>query len=577
MSFPRLIRPWLAALSLLAFLPAAPAPAATPREFDAFVDQFIEGWYAFRPVDATRDGIHRHDALFAGYDRPGIDAEVARLTAAAKTLEAMKPAGLDSARVVDRDILLSRIQGEILSLSRIRRWEKDPNFYVDMVTEGVYLLTARPFAPAEERLKSVIARQKAAAEVLGAALENVVNPPRVWTQVAIDQSKGAIEFFRIAVPAAFADVSDPTLRAEFESSTATVVRDLESWVGYLEQALLPAANGDWRLGEVHFQALLEYEEMCDIPVFRLARIGEDHLKTLQLEAKTVAAAIDPEKTPAELFRILSIDHPKPADLVPTTASLLENLRAFCVEKNIATIPDGPACNVRATPEFMRSTLFAALDSPGPFETRGLEANYFVTPPDASLSPIAQDDHMRIFNRYSLPIISMHEAWPGHFLQLRRNADSSSKVRKVFGSASFSEGWGLYVEQMMLDEGWGDRDPKYRLFQVRLALLRACRYLAAIRMHTGQMTQEEAVQFFMTEGFQERIDAEREARRGTMDPMYLSYQLGKLQILKFRSDYQRFRGPDYTLKEFHDRLLGEGSPPVKVLRRILMPGDKGTLL
>lgn len=577
MPLPRWIRPWVAALSLAVLVSASPARSATPREFDTFVDQFLDAWYAFRPVQATADGIHRHDAVFAGYDRAGIEAEVARLTAAARTLEAMKPAGLDSTRVVDRDILLSKIQAEILQLSKIRRWEKDPNFYLDMVMDGVYLLTARPFAPVEERLRSVVAREKAAGEVLGAALENVVNPPRVWTQVAIDQAKGGIEFFKTAVPAAFSDVTNAALRDELTASTAAVVRDLESYVGYLEQALLPAANGDWRLGEVDFQALLEYDEMCDIPVFRLERIGEDHLKALQLEAKTVAASIDPEKTPAELFRILSVDHPKPSDLVAAATATLENLRRFCIEKNIVTIPGDEKCTVMATPEFMRSYIFAALDSPGPFEKKGLPANYFVTPPDPSLSLLAQDDHMRMFNRYSLPIISMHEAWPGHYLQLLRNAETTSKVRKVFGSTSFSEGWGLYVEQMMLDEGWGDRDPKYRLFQVRLAMLRACRYLAAIRMHTGRMSQEEAVQFFMKEGLQERVDAEREARRGTLDPMYLSYQLGKLQLLKFRTDYQRHRGANYTLKEFHDRVLGEGSPPVKVLRRILIPGDKGTLL
>ncbi|MDZ4803685.1 MAG: DUF885 domain-containing protein [Candidatus Eisenbacteria bacterium] len=574
----RLALSCLAACLILApFISPRPTLAATRAEFDGFVDQFIDGWYAFRPVEATRAGVHRHDMAWSGYTRESIEAEIVRLKGAHERLNALAPAGLDTARVVDRDILLGRIQGEILDLETIRPWEKNPGYYVDMVTEGIYNLIARSFAPAPERLASVIARENQISGVLAASLENLVNPPRIWTQVSIEQAKGAVEFLKTAVPAAFADVTDPKLRADFEASNAMAIRDLESYVQFLEGSVLPAANGSYQLGEVNFQAKLLHEEMCDIPIYRLEKIGEEHLKALQSEVGAVAAAIDKDKTPAELYRILSIDHPKPSDLVATTNSLLEDLRSFCVTKNLVSIPGEERCRAVATPEFMRNFLFAAMDSPGPFETKGREAWYFVTPPDPGKTAIEQDDAMRLFNRYSLPILSMHEAWPGHYLQFLRGEQTSSKVRRVFGSASFSEGWGLYCEQMMLEQGWGDGDPRYKLFQLRLALLRSCRYLVAIRMHTGQMTMEEAVEFFMKEGYTERIDAEREARRGTLDPTYLVYQLGKLQIHKARDDYKRFRGAAFTLKEFHDRLLSFGEPPVKLLRRLLMPGDKGTLL
>lgn len=566
---------------LLAFaspcLHPAAAEAATRAEFDGFVDQFLDGWYAFRPVDATRAGLHQHDGAWSGYTRDSIEAEVLRLKGAHDRLKAMTPAGLDSARVVDRDILLSRIQGEILDLETIRPWEKDPNYYVDMVTEGIYNLIARSFAPAAERMSSVIARENQLGTVLAASLENLVNPPKIWTQVSIEQARGAVEFMKTAVPAAFQDVSDTNLRADFEASNALAIRDMESYIQFLEGSVLPVSNGSYQLGEVNFQARLLYEEMCDIPIFRLEKIGEEHLKALQAEVAAVASAIDKDKTPAELFRILSIDHPKPSELVATTDLLLEDLRAFCVTKQLVSIPGEERCRAVATPEFMRDFLFAAMDTPGPFETKGREAWYFVTPPDPTTSSLEQDDVMRFFNRYSLPILSMHEAWPGHYLQFLKGEKTTSKVRRVFGSASFSEGWGLYCEQMMLEQGWGDNDPRYKLFQLRLALLRACRYLVAIRMHTGQMTMDEAVTFFMEDGYAERVDAEREARRGALDPTYLVYQLGKLQIQKARDDYKRFRGASFTLKDFHDRLLSFGEPPMKLLRRLLMPGDKGTLL
>ena len=565
----------LAAVAIL-FAPAGASPA-TPAEFDGFVDQFIEGWYAFRPVAATQAGIHKHDAAWSGHTRELIEAEIVRLKGAHERLKTMAPAGLDTARTVDREILLARIQGEILDLETIRPWEKNPNYYVDMVTDGIYNLMARSFAPAPERLASVIARENQIGSVLAASLENLVNPPRVWTTVAIEQAGGAVEFFRTSVPAAFTEVTDPNLLADFEASNAAAIRDLESYIKFLQESVLPAANGSYQLGEVNFQARLLHDEMCDIPIFRLEKTGEEHLKALQSEVGAVASAIDKDKTPAELFRILSIDHPKPSELVSTTNSLLEDLRSFCVTKDLVTIPGEERCRAMATPTFMRDFLFAAMDTPGPFEKKGREAWYFVTPPDSRKSAIEQDDAMRFFNRYSLPVVSMHEAWPGHYLQFLRSEKATSKVRRVFGSASFSEGWGLYCEQMMLDQGWGDNDPRYKLFQLRLALLRACRYLVSIRMHTGRMTQEQAVEFFVKEGFTERVDAEREARRGTLDPTYLVYQLGKLQIQKARDDYKRFRGASFSLKEFHDRLLSEGEPPMKLLRRLLMPGDKGTLL
>jgi uncharacterized protein (DUF885 family) len=565
------------AIAVIAALLPASAGAATKAEFDGFVDRFLDGWYAFRPVEATRAGIHQHDGAWNGYTRESIDAEVARLDGALTALKAMAPAGLDSARIVDRDILLARLQGEILDLKSIRRWENDPNYYVEMVTEGLYNIMSRSYAPAPERLAALVAREKQVGAVLAASLENIVNPPRIWTTVAIEQAEGAIEFLKSALPAAFADVTDPALRAEFEASNAAAIRDMTGYVQYLKDAVLPAANGDWRLGEVNFQQKLLLDEMCDIPIFRLEKLGQEHLKSLQLEVVSVASAIDREKTPAELFRILSTDHPRPSELVPTTEALLEDLRTFCVSRGIVTVPGEERCRAVATPEFMRDFVFAAMDTPGPFETKGREAYYFVTPPDATKPALEQDEAMRLFNRYSLPIVSMHEAWPGHYLQFLKAERAGSKVRKVFGSSSFSEGWGLYCEQMMLDQGWGGNDPKYKLFQLRLALLRACRYLVSIRMHTGEMTMEQAVDFFMKEGYAERVDAEREARRGTLDPMYLVYQLGKMQILKARDDYKRHKGASFDLKEFHDRLLSEGEPPMKLLRRLMMPGDKGTLL
>jgi uncharacterized protein (DUF885 family) len=564
-------------IAVLAVFSAGPSTAAPAGDFDRLVDRYLAGYYAFRPGRATQDGVHEHDALLAGFRREEIAAETARLRSTLAELEALKPAGLDSTRRVDHAILTAHLQAELLELENIRRWEKDPNYYVDLVSDAIYALAARSFAPPADRMKSVIGRERMIGTVLASAIENLSNPPRIWTEVAIEQAEGGIEFLKVTVPEAFSSVADTALKTEFNAANDQAIRELQGFVNYLREDLLPASRGDFRLGPELFEKKLQYEEMCEVPLYRLERYGEEELTNLQKRIELTAAAIEAGKTPRDLFRVLSTDHPSPARLVPETERLLESLRQFCVDKNIVTFPSEERVGVRATPEFMRSYVFAAMDAPGPFETKGREAFYFVTPPATSWDRSTQDDHMRTYNRYALPIVSMHEAYPGHFLQFQWNERTTSKVRKVFGCTSFSEGWGLYCEGMMLDEGYENNDPRYRLFQLRLALLRTCRYLVGIRMHTGSMTYEQAVDFFIKEGYQERVNAEREARRGTSDPTYLVYQLGKMQILKLREDYKRFRGSQFTLKEFHDRLLAHGSPPVKLLRTILMPGDKGTVL
>ncbi|MCA1555593.1 MAG: DUF885 family protein, partial [Acidobacteria bacterium] len=363
-------------------------------------------------------------------------------------------------------------------------------------------------------------------------------------------------------------------RAEFEASNEDVIRALSAFRDWLRTELLPRSNGDYAIGAENYRRKLLYEEMVETPLAQLVREGERELRRTQNEMRAVAEEIAPGRDVASVFRALGREHPSADGLVGETRAELDRIRAFVRTQNILTLPASENLQVSETPEYARSTSFASMDTPGAFERVATEAYYYVTPPDPAWDARRREEHLSFYNRYSLPIVSIHEVYPGHYYQLLAARRTTSRVRAAFGSASFIEGWGHYCEQMMLDEGFGGNNPKLKLAQLGAALSRLCRYLVGLKMHTQGMSYEQGVEFFMREGYMERANAEREARRGTLDPTYLVYTLGKMEILKLREDYRQRAGASFRLGEFHDRLLAHGSPPVKILRMALL-GDESS--
>jgi hypothetical protein len=290
--------------------------------------------------------------------------------------------------------------------------------------------------------------------------------------------------------------------------------------------------------------------------------------------RSLAEEIAPGRGITYALRQLASDHPTADGLVGDARSELNRIRAFVRTQNILTPPPSENLIVAETPEYARSLSFASMDTPGPFERVATEAYYYLTPPDQNWNAQQREEHLSHYNRYSLPITSIHEVYPGHYYQLLKLQQQPSRVRKTFGAASFVEGWAHYSEQMMLDEGFGGNNPRFRLAQLNAALLRLCRYVVGLRLHTQGMTYNEAVDFFMREGHQERVNAEREARRGTADPTYLVYTLGKMEILRLREEWRSRLGQSFNLGEFHDRLLSYGMPPIKVIRQAML-GDSSS--
>ncbi|HEY0098588.1 MAG TPA: DUF885 family protein, partial [Pyrinomonadaceae bacterium] len=392
---------------------------------------------------------------------------------------------------------------------------------------------------------------------------------------AIAQVDGSIDYFRTVVPQMFERAGGGRLpaarRAEFEATNASVVSALASFRDWLRAELLPRSNGDYAIGAENYRRKLLYEEMVETPLARLINEGERELRRTQNEMREVAEEIARGRDVLSVIRSLGREHPSGDGLVGETRAELDRIRAFVRTQNILTPPARENLQVAETPAYARSTSFASMDTPGAFERVATEAYYYVTPPDPAWDARRREEHLSFYNRYSLPIVSIHEVYPGHYYQLLAARQTASRVRAVFGSASFIEGWAHYSEQMMLEEGFGGNNPKLRLAQLQAALSRLCRYLVGLKMHTQGMTYEQGTEFFMREGYMERANAEREARRGTLDPTYLVYTLGKMEILKLREAYRERTGASFRLGEFHDRLLAYGSPPVRILRMALL-GD-----
>jgi uncharacterized protein (DUF885 family) len=387
---------------------------------------------------------------------------------------------------------------------------------------------------------------------------------------------GDISFFQNDVPAAFQAVKDASLLAEFKSVNGSVMAALNSYQSYLKTNVLPHANGDFKIGAANYSKKLLYDEMVDTPLDKLLEIGFQNLRQNQNEFKRVAAKIDPKRTPQQILEDLERDHPAPDKLLQTFRDTLGGLRDYLEAHHIVTVPSQVLPIVEETPPFERATTFASMDTPGPYEQVAKEAFFNVTLPETSWKKEQVEEHMAGFNRGTIISTAVHEVFPGHYVQFLWLKEAPSKVRKLLGCSSNAEGWAHYSEQMMLDEGYGNGDLKLRLGQLQDALLRNARYIVGIQMHTGKMTYDQAIDFFVKEGYQTRVNGEREVKRGTADPTYLYYTLGKLEILKLREDYKKQKGSAFSLQQFHDAFLKQGFPPIKIVRRALLGNDSPVL-
>jgi len=543
------------------------------RLADRFFDEVL---FRYDPAQATAQGFHQYDEQLPSRSRAEIQGQVAALKKWEAEVHNFDARGLSAFMAADRQLMLSQIQSLRFNLETLRFWEKNPDVYSSGATNAIFVIMSRKFAPPTERLKSVLARERLIPRSLVAARENLTNPPRVYTEIALQQLPGMVGFFQKDVPEAFRGVTDVALKAEFRKANQTTIDALRSYQAWLMSDLLPRSHGEFRIGAENYRKKLLYDEMVDTPLDRLLEIGYQDLKRNQAEFRRVARQIDAKRTPEQILTELERDHPPAEKLLAAFQMALGGLRSFIETRHIVTIPSPVPPTVEETPPFMRALTTASMDTPGAYEKVAKEAFFNVTLPEAGWSAPQVEEYLEDFNRGTIISTAVHEAYPGHYTQFLWLENLPTKVRKILGCSSNAEGWAHYSEQMMLEEGYGNGDLRLRLGQLQDALLRDARYIVGIQMHTGQMTVDQATDFFIKEGYQPRPIAEKEAKRGTSDPTYLVYTLGKLEILKLRDDYKNKKGAQFSLAEFHDSFLKQGTAPLKLVRRALLANDTPVL-
>jgi len=539
--------------------------------FTKLVDDYFGEAFAFEPSAGTAAGFHRYDSQLEDFGAPRVQAHVQKLHDCLDRAVALwtERVALPFDDLVDLEALESRIRADLLEWEKMGFRLQNPMTYTELPGTAVDLLLKRDFAPAAERLRSVTARLQRVPAVYAAGKANVKTPPREWTEVALRESAGALAYFQDSLEpwAREAAGSDMLALADFRRAANTAIASTQDWIHFLEKELKPRSTGSWAIGPAFFAEKLQTEEMISEPLDALLARGEAQLKEDREAFAQTAALIDPRKSPAQVFAAMQADHPSAKDLIPAVARSLEGVRQFVISKNLVTFPSDVRPKVEPTPPFLRGNSFASLDPPGPYETKATEAFYYVTPPEAGWDSKHVEEHLREFNTGLTAMTDVHEVYPGHFLQFLWSGQFPTKVRKLLGAHSNEEGWAHYAEQMVIEEGFADADPRIKLAQLEEALLRDCRYVVGIRLHTTTMTVEQGAERFVKECYQEPAIAQEEATRGTFDPTYLYYTYGKLMVYELRREYLSQKGG--TLREFHDAFVRQGALPIRLVRKLLL--------
>ena len=577
-----IIRASLVSRSGLALVLAAAAacsresPESTLREFNSLRQEFVDLYLQQNPTLATSLGEHRYDGLLADLSARGVEAGAQRYEDLLVRLQAIDPAALAAADRLEHALLEGRLRAELLERREIRTQARNPMVYGLEVSFGLLELVVRPFAPAAERMRSAAGRLRAVPALLEAARANLQRPPEVFTRTGLEIARAGAEFVAHDYSEAFGPVSDLDLRADFESARAEAASALREFVAWMETALLPRSDGEFALGEDRLMRKLQYEELLDVPLARVLALGEEELERQRAELVRLAGEVLPGATPREAVAALARQHPRADEVVPEAERLLQEALAFLRAHAVVTLPDGPPPEVDPTPPFYRFT-FASMHPAGPFEKNATDSYYYLTLPEPDWPPGRVEQHLAEFNRWLLPIVTLHEVYPGHYLQALALRQPGPGLRRVIPVASYVEGWAHYCEQMMLEEGYGGGDARLRIMQLKDSLLRLCRLVAAVRLHTSRMTLDQATRLFVEKAFMEPLPARQEAERGAYDSTYLVYALGKMQMLKLRDDVRAAEGTRFSLRDFHDRVLAEGVLPLPLLRRALLPNDARTSL
>lgn len=545
---------------------AYPDDAAIATAGQEYLDLLVE----IHPEDATALGLHRNDAELDDRSIAGHDAGTERQEALLRSLEERfaNPSASASAKT-DLALLLGALRSDIRKKRVQRPLQRKPDVYVEPLN-AIFQMTARDYAPAAERARNVLARIEKIPKVVVQAKENVLDPPRVWTEIAIDRAASAKSFLAQQRPFLVGALPDETARIDAALAGATAA--YEDYKRFLQKTVLPRSNGRFAAGRELFEYLLKHEYFLDEGADELLAMGKKVFAETNAQMHEVAKRIDPKaKGWAEVTVKVKAKHPTADELLDVYRKEVARARAFLVEKRVVPFPPGDDLEVVETPAFMRSTITAAYDQPPPFDARTSKGFFFVTPVDKTLPKRKQEEMLRENDWADIVDTSVHEAYPGHHLQLSFARRSPSMIRRALDRAIFSEGWALYSEELMAELGY--YDDAQRLIQLEWALVRAARIILDVGLHVGEMTFEQAVKMLTDEVHLERSLAVSEVKRYTESPTQPSaYMVGRQKILELRERARARDGARFSLEAFHTDLLSRGTVPPSLLAREMFGGE-----
>ena len=537
-----------------------------------FVDDYLGYLHESHPTTAAVDGVHLHDDLLEDYSRESIDTQGRELGGWARRLEGIHASTLLGEERIMQRMLADSIRARLFTLEELRPWQRNPLHYAETLASSVAVQVLFAHAPLAERARRIVSKLRQTPRLLEAAQKNVTDPPGLFAKVGIETFEGVLNFFERDLPLAFRDLDDMHLLGDLADASAVAVNALRDYIGHLRESVVPRSRASFRLGAERFGQMLRLTEGIDVPAERLLETARRDLKATRDEFEKISGQLGAD--PVKVWDDVKTRHPSADELLGVVDGQLQELVTFIRRKRLLTVPDHEPVKVAPTPEFYRWTS-ASMWSPGVFESKALPAYYYITNVDSSWSTERQEEHLRDFNYAMLPSISIHEVFPGHFLHFEhlRQLDRPLRKSSFFMPVSFVEGWAHYAEQLMFDEGFEKGNAEAKLGQLAEALVRLARTVVGIRLHTEDLSVEQGVRFFRDEAFLEESAARREAERGTFDPQYVLYSIGKQMLLKLREDCEAKDGDGFSLLRFHDQLLGQGALPFWAHRELML-GESG---
>ncbi len=572
--------PVVAVIVFIAVQPRSVAQTATP--FAAFVDDYLDRFAVYHPSIAAGNGLHAHDGQLEDFSAASIAAEVKWLTAERQSLDRLDVARLTPDERADHRILQGIVDGWLLDLDTVKTWTRNPMIYATAVSDGVHNLMTMESSGAPERMQQVVTKLRGVPSLLAAARANIHRPPRVFVERASVMFRGVADLLEKELPLAFADVKDPALQSSLRAAADTARRAIEQYATELETTALQTATGSYVIGTANVEARYRAEELIDAPAATLLAIGERELKKKSAEFTAAAVLVDPKRPALDVWRDVLNDHPKRGEVAPAAQKIVDELLAFIRERRLVDLPEGERVVVAAAPAYDLG--LASMHSSPPLEPHPVKSFYYITDAQAGWPLDRQNAWLQKFNYATLTDITAHEVAPGHYVHSLFMRRTPGKIRRIWiglnpfpQPSSGQDGWAHYAEQLVSDEGFKKDDPRYRLAQTSEALTRICRLISGLRLHSGEWSIDRAAQLFETEAHLPSPAARQEAVRGTYDPTYGGYFLGKLAAFKLRRDVQAARGDAFNLREFHERVMSNGIAPWWAHRQLLLPGDRGAVV